>query len=513
MEVTANIIEFLFSFALFVNAVLFIPQAVKIFKSKTAKSISLLTFVGFLLIQLATIFHGVIVHDYLLVTGYLFSIVTCGAVILLAFVYRDRNGKSVEADQVRDQFSDHIYCKNREGAFVDVTDIRKNELERLKVLESIIADIPGHVFWKNKNGVFLGCNNQQAKTLGFSSWREVVGKTTYDMVWYDQPEEDRRRQAKIIDDNDRKIIESGVEQVLEEPLILPNGNEAIFLSKKTPLKNNLGETIGILGISFDITEQRKTERELQETRHKLEGMTLISAAIAHEMRTPLSAFAIATDNVKVIFPQLKEAYLWAKEKSAPVEDISSFYLNRVENSLNVMQKEVESASTFIDMALMNTDPKLDMGNPEIISIGDIIDKALSRYPFVAAQRSLVQWNRDNQDFLIRADELIVVHVLFNLIKNALYYIAKAGHGGIQIWLEKDTPYNKLYFKDTGTGIAQDILPRIFERFFSATDKSAHPAGVGLTFCKQVMESLKGGIACESVEGDYTLFILSFPDNM
>lgn len=86
-----DIIEFIFSSALFVNALLFIPQAVRIVKQKTAVGVSISTFLGFLLIQLATVFHGIINHDYLLIIGYLFSMVTCGSVVVLAFVYK-RNG-------------------------------------------------------------------------------------------------------------------------------------------------------------------------------------------------------------------------------------------------------------------------------------------------------------------------------------------------------------------------------------------------------------------------------------
>lgn len=90
MYLLKNLMELLFSIALFVNGLLFIPQIISIIKEKTAKGVSLITFGGFLLIQFATVVHGLLHDDILLVYGYLFSMVTCGCVIILALLYRMR---------------------------------------------------------------------------------------------------------------------------------------------------------------------------------------------------------------------------------------------------------------------------------------------------------------------------------------------------------------------------------------------------------------------------------------
>lgn len=82
------IVEFGFSISVIVNAILFIPQARMIFRTKSVKDVSLVTFVGFNVIQLFTMLHGLITHDYILVMGYLLSIVTCGSVSILIIYYR-----------------------------------------------------------------------------------------------------------------------------------------------------------------------------------------------------------------------------------------------------------------------------------------------------------------------------------------------------------------------------------------------------------------------------------------
>ncbi len=100
-------------------------------------------------------------------------------------------------------------------------------------------------------------------------------------------------------------------------------------------------------------------------------------------------------------------------------------------------------------------------------------------------------------------------MLFNLLKNSLYYIKAAGKGRIFIRTEADTKksMNTLIFKDTGKGIAKEILPNIFEPFFS---RRHHGTGVGLAFCARVMEAHHGTIHCDSVEGEYVTFEMRFP---
>lgn len=71
------LIEFFFSLGLFINAALFIPQAIKIYREKTARDFSLLTFGGFNLIQIAMILHGIIHQDWFLTIGMVLSLITC----------------------------------------------------------------------------------------------------------------------------------------------------------------------------------------------------------------------------------------------------------------------------------------------------------------------------------------------------------------------------------------------------------------------------------------------------
>lgn len=85
------IIEAVFSIALFANAMLFIPQIIRLIKVKKSQGLSLITFLGFNLIQLSAVLYGYINADYLLIFGYTLSLLTCGVVTFLIVYYQYKN--------------------------------------------------------------------------------------------------------------------------------------------------------------------------------------------------------------------------------------------------------------------------------------------------------------------------------------------------------------------------------------------------------------------------------------
>jgi MtN3 and saliva related transmembrane protein len=87
-NIARQFIEVMFGLGLFFNAALFIPQAIKIFKSKNVAGVSLITFAGFNLMQFFTILHAYLNNDYLLLFGFLLSFIFCGVVTILIFMYK-----------------------------------------------------------------------------------------------------------------------------------------------------------------------------------------------------------------------------------------------------------------------------------------------------------------------------------------------------------------------------------------------------------------------------------------
>lgn len=174
-----------------------------------------------------------------------------------------------------------------------------------------------------------------------------------------------------------------------------------------------------------------------------------------------------------------------------------------------IEAETKAAFAIIDMLFVKSGMmNLDLTQIEKCSISACIAEALQRYPFAPDEREKVIWSPENSsDFEFSGKKILMIHVIFNLLKNALYYLKVASKGEITIWSEPGAEYNMLHFKDTGTGIAPEILPHIFERFFSHT---LHGTGIGLAFCKMVMQNFGGDISCKSVVGEFTEFNLKFP---
>lgn len=175
-------------------------------------------------------------------------------------------------------------------------------------------------------------------------------------------------------------------------------------------------------------------------------------------------------------------------------------------SPEMIVKVTRQAFSFIDIMLMSLREDFKDAAIEDCSIKKCIEEALTEYPFGGDDRSMVMI-QCNSDFEFKGNPLFIKHVFFNLLKNSIYYVKAANKGDITIRTYTVDGINTLSFKDTGTGIAPDILPHVFDKFFSRTK---YGTGVGLAFCKAVMKGLGGDIICTSQYGEYTEFILTFP---
>lgn len=248
-------------------------------------------------------------------------------------------------------------------------------------------------------------------------------------------------------------------------------------------------------------------KEKLATEKRLQLAKALAATIAHEFRTPLSSINAAVEGIKEYWPDLLHTYTIAKSQNLSIPSIRMSELKELETILYNIQTKIHFANTIINMILINVgQSNIRTENFKPCSVIQGINEALNQYPFSGEEKTLIYWD-NKQDFLYYGEELLTIHVLFNLLKNALYYIKVAGKGNIHIWVEQHKRWNELHFRDTGSGIGKDLLSKIFDRFFSET---YHGTGIGLSFCKMVMQAYHGDIICRSIEGEYTEFILTFP---
>jgi PAS domain S-box-containing protein len=369
------------------------------------------------------------------------------------------------------------------------------------LLQTIFQHIPQFIFWKDINSVYLGCNEKYAELIGLNSSSEIIGKTDADIGWLSDGDT-----AEQFQQGDRSTLEGKYTINEEEWLSLPSGIKILTLINKVPLVEK-GKIVGVLGVATDITEKMRIEENFQRIEHQLKGMIMVTATIAHEIRTPLAAIKAAARGVKLVVPFLIAAYKNAIKKKIQEETVSENQIKLLEEATDSVEKKVDQSNMVIDMLLSNIQNRgVEITEFEICSARDCIQKAISQYAFVSSQPEIDL--KDNKDFAFYGKEVLILHVLFNLFKNALYFIQKARKGKIIIWVELGKKVNELHFKDTAMGISEEHLPVIFDDFFTyGTNKGT---GIGLSFCKKTMQAIGGDITCKSVYGEYTEFVMSFP---
>ena len=239
-------------------------------------------------------------------------------------------------------------------------------------------------------------------------------------------------------------------------------------------------------------------------------MLATAGSIAHELRTPLLGIRAGAAGLSNYLPTLIEAYQLAQAQGLPVESIRTAHLDSLRGVLERIDSEARQSNAIIDMMLVNARSAGAIKQAlQPCSMATCVETALRRYPFSDDERRRVSWDKGD-DFSFRGVELLMVHVLFNLIKNALRHIVHAGKGEIRLRIEAGDRH-RLIVRDSGGGIPSDVLPHIFERFYTSTgDDAVLGAGIGLAFCHDVMLAFGGTISCESVLGEYTRFELNFP---
>lgn len=238
---------------------------------------------------------------------------------------------------------------------------------------------------------------------------------------------------------------------------------------------------------------------------KLEALKSLAYSIAHEMRTPLASIAAGASNLSKFLPIYEEGYLKATRAGLMQSQIMQKQLNNIKDIPTVMERVSYNAQNIIDMLLMK------VREAEIIELDECsmwycIRAALTQYPLRPSERKAI-YLASTDDFIFYGKEEMLLHIVFNLLKNSLYQINAIPNGEITIWTSSNEIHNCLHFKDNGKGISKKILDCIFDRFISNTEFGT---GMGLAYCKMAMNSFGGDINCLSVEEKGAEFILSFP---
>jgi two-component system, CAI-1 autoinducer sensor kinase/phosphatase CqsS len=239
--------------------------------------------------------------------------------------------------------------------------------------------------------------------------------------------------------------------------------------------------------------------EIAQERNRV--LQSLAGTIAHEMRNPLGQIRNCLNGIHTLLPK--------KHRDTATHPFNSDVLENLYERVAHGQIAVKRGVQVIDMVLGEIREKPI--NPEsftYLSASRIMLNALEEYGYEARNdRMRMQITRDDK-FIFRINETLFVFVLFNLLKNAIYYFKSHPESRVVIRMEKGGQFNRIYFRDTGPGISKEAMPRIFESYY--TSGKSGGTGLGLAYCKRVLKAFGGDISCESEEGKFTEFIMSFP---
>lgn len=225
--------------------------------------------------------------------------------------------------------------------------------------------------------------------------------------------------------------------------------------------------------------------ELERLRRVYAGL---AGSIAHEVRTPLAQVQHALETIAAVVPA-----------GSPAAEA-------VAQGERAVRRGLQSIS--ITLQQLN-DRAIDSRALVTLSAAGSVRRAVDEYAYQsAAERDKVHV-RVVEDFAFRGEEITFELVIFNLLKNALYYLPTHPDATVEIRVER-RPSPRVVVRDTGPGIPPERLARLFQEFETAG--KAEGTGLGLAFCRRVVRAFGGDIACESVLGEYTEFTLSFVES-
>lgn len=385
------------------------------------------------------------------------------------------------------------------GISFDITDYKKEE-KRLKVektqaevtLENIIAIMPGHVYWKDLKGAYLGCNDHQAQSLGLSSRKDILGKTDYDLSPKDKADAFR----KI----DKTVIATKEPHTIEEIIVLPNGNEATVLSQKVPLVDNHKDIVGVLGVSFDITQQKMAELALIKAKEAAEASNQLKTEFIHNMEHDIRTPFVGIWGI---------INLLAKKEEDPGK-------KELLEQVSLCAKELlDYCNSILDFS------KIDAREIPVLSKKFELSKlvqSITAMEAPAAELGKLDFNVKYDDTIpvvIMGDEHRLKRVLINLLSNAIKFTEK-GYVKLQIKTVKHTARSiiiQFVVSDSGIGIPkekQDIIYEKFTRIIPSNKGMYQGSGLGLRIVKQFVEEMEGDIEVHSEEEKGTTFICTLP---
>lgn len=359
---------------------------------------------------------------------------------------------------------------------------QQSEIARLNsLMEAILDNIPVYLFVKDVKDDFryLYWNKEFAKKSGITT-ENAVGSTDFEIFPNAGDMEKFRR-------DDLETMELGYKE-FEEDYTTVGGDQRVVYTTKLSVNSPDGDSY-LIGISWDITDLKDTQKALIAARERAEGSDKLKSAflanMSHEIRTPLNAI--------VGFSRLVIEHELGEEK----EDYCRIIEKNSELLLNLF-------NDIIDLSTLEAGA-LDLIHEEI-KLYTVFQKEYSIYCNKVGQNVLLKLDEVDASLCIVNDRIHLAQILTNLLSNAVKFTSS---GEIRMGYQQRSDVVQFYVKDSGIGIPADRLATIFQRF-GKINNFAQGTGLGLTISRMLVERMGGRIWARSKVGVGTTFYFTLP---
>ena len=345
-----------------------------------------------------------------------------------------------------------------------------------QLLDLVMNNIPQSIFWKNRQGVYLGCNQSFAQVAGITT-QTIVGKTDYEMPW-------KKEEADFFIECDRQVMDSGTPSLgIVEPQLQADGKQSWLETSKVPLHNPEGDVMGIIGIFQDITTYKEAEAAAQQAN---QAKSDFLANMSHELRTPLNGI-------------LGYAQILQRSKALPEKE-----RNGVQTIYQCGSHLLTLINDILDLAKIEA-RKLDL-HPSPLHLPSVLLSVVEMCKIRAEEKGteFMYHTSSRLPEGVATDEKRLRQVLINLLSNAIKF-TDGGTVTLQVDVLKisDNQADLLFqVIDTGVGIAEKDLTKLFQSFEQVGDdsKKSEGTGLGLAISQRIVQLMGGNIQVKSKLG-------------
>jgi two-component system, chemotaxis family, CheB/CheR fusion protein len=363
-----------------------------------------------------------------------------------------------------------------------------------EILQAVIDATPDAIFVKDLEGRYVLVNEAMARFLGKPT-AEIVGKNDFELY--------PAATAQRFIEDDRQVLASGTPRAFEGVATVEDGSSQAYLVTKGVYRNPQGTIVGLFGISHDVTELRRAQQSLEQTREalfrsqKMEAVGQLTGGIAHDFNNIL---AVIIGNVELL-----RAYL-------PTDKYSGEIIGAVLRAALHGRDLTSHLLAFSRRRLLN---------PQAVDVNALVAnsaKLLSR-----TLGATIRLSADTQATPASAfvDPSALEAAVLNVALNARDAMPNGGSlafrtSAIEVTetraAEFELPpgeYIAVAVEDTGTGMPPEIVARVFEPFFT-TKTGGAGTGLGLSMVYGFAKQSGGGVAIVSEPGRGTTVTLYLP---